>query len=290
MKGCLLLQVALLCALVSCVSCQLCEGVSECVDEEQVLQYDLDGIVRLELFPEANIREGDCLLGNCTHDNVVNMFLEDILPGNPCFLQQNLQERCDGEDVGFGVFALEDDNLIVAFAALFNVLFNSGENCIQDLECIFRAIAILIAENYDVEDIDEIDIRVIEASAPKQSLDDNCSPACCTGKRLVLNFIIPSFCGSFCIEPRPNVCYPFGPNVADWLIYRYELLTAKKKLAEIIAKTEEERVTLRECWLQNGGIDTDLGEFIGERREFASNCLNEWKDILFSPLEPVQSK
>lgn len=256
-----------------------CPAQTTCEAETKTLEYSLDGVVKLELIPQSEIVSGQCLLGNCSHDKVINIFLEDILPGEPCFLADNLLNRCN-DDVGFDVFSVEGDGLVVAIASLFNVIFNSGDKCISILECAFDDIANLLAQEYDIDDCNEIDIRIIEAAVPKQVLDENCSPSCCVGNRLIINFVIPSFCGSACIEPRPNVCYPFSPSVADWLIYRYELLKAKKAIRDLISLTTEERGLVREQWIREKGLRFDSTEFIEGHQTFRTDCLPLWEDVL----------
>jgi len=267
-----------------------------CVEGETIVaapvRYSLGNLITIELRPETSYNPSDCVLGNCTSDSVTNIFFGDLVQGaGPCFIADNLYQR-ELDDL---IQILDDegkDTLDFSVAALFDHIFND-EDCDKTLSLLFNDLGCSIESEYNIEDFQPILIRIVEAGkgadfTDNAALDTGCVPPAgeCKDKtrRIVLNFIIPSFCGSTCVFRQ--TCFtglpePVGKNL-DWLLYRYELQQARAQIHSLVAKL---RTTEYDVDAVVDSPTPSLGVYDAETRNFQYNCLPDWEETLLDDLQ-----
>ncbi|KAL6065505.1 hypothetical protein QOT17_010138 [Balamuthia mandrillaris] len=256
--------------------------------ESAPLRYSADNVLSLELFPTSRWSSDDCFTSNCTDDVVLNFDLYEVLEGSgECFLKENLYGRETGS-----LLDIEDDTMQVGLSSIFNTLFNGGNTCIEDLETAFDTVACLIANEYDTEGLEEVSVRIIEGvEGGIDALSEGCLAhpvRCGAAPRLIINFLIPSFCSSGCLENRPRTCYPgLSPNEFHWLAYRYELQQAKKRVSQLLTCAQEGQTALKASLKEDPESapvpdHATINQVFDTVRYTTGVCLPEWEDSLLS--------
>jgi len=255
---------------------------------DYVLNYDLDGVVKIQLVPNSSLKDGDCWTGNCTNNVVTNIYLNDLVPGDICSLAENLSNRTD---IPVSLFNISGSSLVLSVTTLFNVLFNSGTDCIFDLECLINATADALAA-YNISSLEEIDINIIESEVPLIDLNNTaCTPSYCTSyPKTVINYIIPSFCNSSCIQPKPLTCFPIPTYFTEYLLYRYELLRANLNLQNLLTQINQEHDTILACLVDPTTCPPgwNLSALIAAQTTFGQTCLADWENtLLYDYITPI---
>eukprot|EP01088_Endostelium_zonatum_P014701 TRINITY_DN3324_c0_g2_i1.p1 TRINITY_DN3324_c0_g2~~TRINITY_DN3324_c0_g2_i1.p1 ORF type:complete len:262 (+),score=22.40 TRINITY_DN3324_c0_g2_i1:46-831(+) len=234
---------------------------------DYVLKYSLDGVVNMRLVPKGAIDIKECLTGLCPHNFVSNVYLGELISGNPCSLAENLMNRNL-----ISLFTITGTRLSLSVATLFHAIYNSRDECISNLQCEMNNTARLLAK-HNTANLTELDVNIIETDDPGFDLNQqNCTTGqaiyCANFSKTIVNYILPSFCNSGCVEPRPLTCYPVPPAKLDYVLYRYELLKAAARISRLQHQAEQYEGTAFSTVNSTGGS-------IG-------SCISAWEEALIS--------